>query len=107
MNLKEELLGSIYRCGLEEPLPIQQRAILPCIVGHDVVIQCPLGTGKTTSVLITILQQINTSLNKCQALILTPTRKLAKKIKKVSLVFTITFSNFYNTTLFLGGYCFQ
>lgn len=60
-------------------------------MGHDVVIQCPPGTGKTTSVLITILQQINTSLNKCQALILTPTRKLAKKIKKVSLVFTITF----------------
>jgi len=86
MDLKEQMLSSIYGRGFEKPLPVQQRAIMPCIMGHDVIIQSPCGTGKTTSVLITILQKIDTSLNECQALILTPTRDLALKIQKVRLV---------------------
>jgi len=83
------LLRGIYEYGFQKPLDIQQRAIMPCIMGHDVIIQSPLGTGKTTSVLITILQLIDTSLNKCQALILAPTRELALKIQKVKFVYLI------------------
>lgn len=30
MNLKEELFGSIYRCGLEEPLPRYSTSVLFC-----------------------------------------------------------------------------
>jgi len=91
MNLKEELLRGIYEYGFEKPLAIQQRTILPCIKGHDVIVQAQSGTGKTTSVLISILQQIDTNLNECQALILAPSRKLALQIQKVNFVFMITF----------------
>lgn len=93
MNFKEQLLLGICKYGLENPTPIQQRAILPCIQGHDVIVQAQSGTGKTTSVLISILQQIDTSLKECQALILAPSRKLAQEIHKVNLVFVITFVN--------------
>jgi translation initiation factor 4A len=87
MGLKAELLRGIYVFGFEKPSAIQQRTILPCINGHDVIVQAQSGTGKTTSVLISILQNIDTSLNECQALILVPSHKLAQQIEKVILIF--------------------
>lgn len=95
LNLKKELLRGMCEYGFEKPLDIQERAFLPCIMGHDVIIQSPPCTGKTTSVLITILQNIDTSLNECQALILTSTHKLTKKIIKVNLVL-----NFYDYSIY-------
>lgn len=43
MNLKEELLRGIYAYGFEKPSAIQQRAILPCVKGHDVIAQAQSG----------------------------------------------------------------
>lgn len=43
MNLREELLRGIYSYGFEKPSAIQQRAILPCIKGHDVIAQAQSG----------------------------------------------------------------
>ncbi|CAG2122735.1 unnamed protein product, partial [Medioppia subpectinata] len=85
MNLREELLRGIYAYGFEKPSAIQQRAIIPCIKGMDVIAQAQSGTGKTATFSIAILQQIDTSLNECQALILAPTRELAQQIQKVVL----------------------
>ncbi|KAJ9576938.1 hypothetical protein L9F63_006464 [Diploptera punctata] len=83
MNLKEELLRGIYAYGFEKPSAIQQRAIIPCVKGHDVIAQAQSGTGKTATFSISILQQIDTSNHECQALILAPTRELAQQIQKV------------------------
>lgn len=83
MNLKEELLRGIYGYGFERPSAIQQRAILPCVRGRDVIAQAQSGTGKTATFSIAILQQIDTSILDCQALILAPTRELATQIQKV------------------------
>jgi len=74
---------SIY--GLEKLSAIQQRAILPCIKGQDVIVQAQSGTGKIATFSISILQQIDTSFNECQALILAPTRELAQQIQNVNL----------------------
>lgn len=83
MNLKEELLRGIYAYGFEKPSAIQQRAIIPCVKGLDVIAQAQSGTGKTATFSISILQQIDTSVKECQALILAPTRELAQQIQKV------------------------
>lgn len=83
MKLREDLLRGIYAYGFEKPSAIQQRAILPCIKGHDVIAQAQSGTGKTATFSISILQQIDVSLKECQALILAPTRELAQQIQKV------------------------
>lgn len=85
MNLKQELLRGIYAYGFEKPSAIQQRAIIPCVKGHDVIAQAQSGTGKTATFSISILQQIDPSLNECQALILAPTRELAQQTQKVVL----------------------
>ena len=131
MNLKEELLRGIYAYGFEKPSAIQQRAILPCVKGHDVIAQAQSGnlhfrlkyfakknsttqlhrflttiliisgTGKTATFSISILQQIDTNLNECQALILAPTRELAQQVRV--LLFIFIFINIVKT-LYL---CFQ
>ena len=85
MNLKEELLRGIYAYGFEKPSAIQQRAIVPCIKGLDVIAQAQSGTGKTATFSIAILEKIDTGLRECQALILAPTRELAQQIQKVNL----------------------
>ena len=38
MNLREELLRGIYAYGFEKPSAIQQRAIIPCIKGIEIVL---------------------------------------------------------------------
>ncbi|CAF4035879.1 unnamed protein product [Rotaria sp. Silwood2] len=85
MNLREPLLRGIYGFGFERPSAIQQRAIKPCILGHDVIAQAQSGTGKTATFTISILQRIDVNFKDCQALILAPTRELAQQIQKVVL----------------------
>jgi len=83
MNLREELLRGIYSYGFEKPSAIQQRAIVPCCKGIDVIAQAQSGTGKTATFSISILQQIDVTLPKVQGLVMAPTRELASQIHKV------------------------
>ncbi|XP_046854524.1 eukaryotic initiation factor 4A-I-like [Xenia sp. Carnegie-2017] len=83
MNLREDLLRGIYSYGFEKPSAIQQRAIIPCCQGRDVIAQAQSGTGKTATFSIAILQQIELEYTKPQALVLAPTRELAQQIQKV------------------------
>ena len=84
MGLKEELLRGIYGYGFEKPSAIQQRGIMPVLAGHDTIAQAQSGTGKTATFSIAVLQTIDSKINKCQALILAPTRELAQQIKNVA-----------------------
>jgi len=83
MNLNPELLRGIYGYGFERPSVIQKAAIPSILKGPDVIAQAQSGTGKTATFAISILQQIDTSLHSCQALVLAPTRELAQQIQKV------------------------
>jgi len=83
MKLKEELLRGIYAYGFEKPSAIQQRAIVPCLKGLDVIAQAQSGTGKTATFAISVLEKIDIRLQETQALILAPTRELASQIQKV------------------------
>ncbi|CAJ0583868.1 unnamed protein product, partial [Mesorhabditis spiculigera] len=83
MNLKENLLRGIYAFGFEKPSAIQQRAIVPCTTGRDVIAQAQSGTGKTATFSISILQRIDEKDPQVQALVMAPTRELAQQIQKV------------------------
>jgi translation initiation factor 4A len=56
---------------------------MPMIAGRDTIAQAQSGMGKTATFVIGILQNIDTSVRKVQALILAPTRELAQQIQKV------------------------
>jgi len=77
MGLKENLLRGIYSIGYEHPSPIQRKAIVPCIQGHDVICQGQSGTGKTATFSTAVLERVDSSKVTTQAIILSPTRDLA------------------------------
>jgi len=83
MNLREDLLRGIYAYGFEKPSAIQQRAIVPCTKGRDVIAQAQSGTGKTATFSISVLQMLDVGNRQVQALLLAPTRELAQQIQKV------------------------
>lgn len=77
------LLRGIYGYGFENPSPIQQRAILPIIERRDVIAQAQSGTGKTGAFTVAALHLVDPSIKETQALIMAPTRELAKQIQDV------------------------
>jgi len=81
--------------GFERPSAIQQRAIMPVLKDRDVIAQAQSGTGKTATFSISVLQKIDHTQNKCQALILAPTRELAQQITKV----VMALGDFLNITV--------
>jgi len=83
MQLREDLLRGIYAYGFEKPSAIQQRAIIPCVKGRDVIAQAQSGTGKTATFSISVLQMLDVANRQVQALLLAPTRELAQQIQKV------------------------
>ena len=70
-------------CSFERPSAFQKRAIVPVIKGHDMAGQSYAGLGKTSALVISILQKLDFSMNEAQALILVPTRELAQQTQKV------------------------
>eukprot|EP00695_Tsukubamonas_globosa_P003182 TRINITY_DN507_c0_g1_i1.p2 TRINITY_DN507_c0_g1~~TRINITY_DN507_c0_g1_i1.p2 ORF type:complete len:396 (+),score=221.26 TRINITY_DN507_c0_g1_i1:100-1287(+) len=85
MKLKEDLLRGIYAYGFEKPSAIQQRGIMPAVLGKDLIAQAQSGTGKTATFSIGALQRIDEKIPETQAMILAPTRELATQIQKVVL----------------------
>lgn len=83
MDLRDDLLRGVYGLGFEYPSPIQQKAILPAIQGHDIIAQAQSGTGKTATFSISVLNRIDLDLLRCQALVLSPTRELAHQTWRV------------------------
>jgi len=84
-DLNPQLLRGIYAYNFEKPSHIQQRAILPIMRGHDVIAQAQSGTGKTGAFGVATLQAIDLDPKKTdvQALVMAPTRELAKQIRDV------------------------
>jgi len=78
MNIKKLLLDGMYKYGFNKPNLLQKKIIVPIISGKNIIIQSDSGTGKTTSIIITAINQINyTTEAYCQIIILTPNRESA------------------------------
>jgi len=101
MGLKEELLRGIYGYGFEKPSAIQTRAIIPVTTGRDVIAQAQSGTGKTGAFSIGLLEKIDVSKPNLQALVLLPTRELAKQVHDV--VTALSKNLGLKTVLAIGG----
>lgn len=66
--------------GILEPTPIQEKSIPQILKGEDIVGKAQTGTGKTLAFLLPIFENIDVSNKNIQALIISPTRELAKQI---------------------------
>ena len=83
LDLKPELLRSIYSHGFEKPSPIQSKGIAPIKEGRDVIAQAQSGTGKTGCFTVGALSRVDVQENSSQILIMAPTHELAQQITSV------------------------
>jgi ATP-dependent RNA helicase DDX6/DHH1 len=69
--------------GFEFPSPVQEEAIPKTLAGQNIIAKAKNGTGKTAAYAIPLIQRLDVSLNKIQALVLVPTRELAMQTSLV------------------------
>ena len=82
LGVREDLLHGITEMGFESPMPVQEK-VIPVLLGdevRDVVALEQTGTGKTAAFGLPVIQRIDTSIRRPQALIIAPTRELCLQI---------------------------
>ncbi len=80
LGLNSEFVQAVEKMGFSEPTPIQKSAIPFMLEGRDVIGQAQTGTGKTAAFMLPLLQRLGPSSKHVQALVLAPTRELAKQV---------------------------
>jgi ATP-dependent RNA helicase DeaD len=81
LGISDEILSAVEDMGYTQPSPIQTQTIPLLLEGNDVIGQAQTGTGKTAAFGIPIIDLVDTSINKPQAIILCPTRELAVQVE--------------------------
>ncbi|MGD0807688.1 MAG: DEAD/DEAH box helicase [Anaerolineales bacterium] len=79
-DLPEKLRQGAARAGWSELMPVQARAIPYLLARRDMLIQSRTGSGKTGAYLLPILSLVDPSRALTQALVLVPTRELARQV---------------------------
>jgi ATP-dependent RNA helicase DeaD len=79
-DLPGPLRAAVARAGWPELMPVQAQAVPYLLAGRDLMVQSRTGSGKTGAFLLPILDRVNTRQATCQALVLAPTRELAKQV---------------------------
>ena len=81
LGISAALLQAVHELGFEHPMPVQE-AVIPLLLADrtDIVALAQTGTGKTAAFGLPIIEQINVTNKKPQALILCPTRELCLQI---------------------------
>jgi superfamily II DNA/RNA helicase len=84
LSLDPRLLRSVQHLGFVKPTEIQNEAIPAVMVGRDLIVSSKTGSGKTLAYLLPMMQRLlkSRALTKqdARALILAPTRELAKQV---------------------------
>uniref|UniRef100_A0A1I8Q043 RNA helicase n=1 Tax=Stomoxys calcitrans TaxID=35570 RepID=A0A1I8Q043_STOCA len=80
-RLNKELLEGINICGFKTPLPVQIHCLKPLIKRRHIIINSQVGSGKTTAIVISILQSLDISRPETQVLCLTLTPENALEIQ--------------------------
>ncbi|MEI6315916.1 MAG: DEAD/DEAH box helicase, partial [Syntrophus sp. (in: bacteria)] len=81
LRIDKRILKAITEMGFETPMPVQEE-VIPFLLQEtrDLVALAHTGTGKTAAFGIPIIQKVDPSSPKTQALILAPTRELCMQI---------------------------
>ncbi|MEJ8678763.1 DEAD/DEAH box helicase [Plesiomonas shigelloides] len=90
LNLVAPLLQTLTQLGYHQPTPIQQQAIPLILQGQDILASAQTGTGKTAAFALPIIQQLleQPVAKAPRALILVPTRELARQVQDNMEAFT-------------------
>ena len=78
LGVEENILSAVNDLGFVAPMPVQEK-VIPILLEAktvDIIALAQTGTGKTAAFGLPLIQKVDTSLNKIQYLILSPTREL-------------------------------
>ena len=81
-QLSDAQKEAVQRSKWTKLMPVQARAIPYLLAGRDMMVQARTGSGKTGAFLLPMLERLDPKRNECQALILVPTRELAKQVSQ-------------------------
>ena len=79
-SLPVSIQDAVQTAGWNSIMPVQKKAIPYMLDGRDIIVQSRTGSGKTGAFLLPLFDIIDHSLPQTQALILCPTRELARQI---------------------------
>ncbi|MBU0476021.1 MAG: DEAD/DEAH box helicase [Bacteroidetes bacterium] len=82
IGIEKNILTAIEELGFENPMPVQEKVIPHLLSDNkaDIVALAQTGTGKTAAFGLPLIQRVDTSSNKTQHLIISPTRELCLQI---------------------------
>ncbi len=100
-DLAPSLRQAVGRAGWTDLMPVQARAIPHLLAGRDVMVQSRTGSGKTAAFLLPILDRVDPRRATCQALVLAPTRELARQVGRDAKV--LAGSSGMRTAVVYGG----
>jgi ATP-dependent RNA helicase DeaD len=81
LNISSEIIDNLNSEGIEKPTKIQVKSIPKILEGKDILAESETGSGKTLAFSLPIIENIESE-NRVEALILSPTRELAKQINE-------------------------
>lgn len=82
LKLKSELLSNLSEIGYTEMTPVQARALPKLLTGADVLARAKTGSGKTAAFGLGLLNKLDATSYRVQALVLCPSRELADQVAK-------------------------
>ncbi len=81
-QLSEPIAAGLKRAGWAELMPVQARTIPYLLAGRDIMVQSRTGSGKTAAFVLPMLERLDLQKAETQALVLVPTRELAKQVSE-------------------------
>jgi ATP-dependent RNA helicase DeaD len=79
-QLPQNLREAAARAGWTSLVDVQARALPYMLAGRNLMVQARTGSGKTGVYLLPLLARLDPSRSICQALVLVPTRELARQV---------------------------
>jgi ATP-dependent RNA helicase DeaD len=79
-QLQKPLQDAAVRAGWTSLVPVQARALPYLLAGRNMMLQARTGSGKTGVFLLPLVTRLDQTRPVCQALILVPTRELARQV---------------------------
>lgn len=84
-NFDNKMLEAIEKIKFTHPTLIQERVIPKILKGENIVAQSETGSGKSHAFLLPLIYKVDVEKDHPQAVILAPTRELAKQLHKMTL----------------------
>lgn len=82
LKLNPSLIENLSSLGYQAMTPIQAQSLPDILAGKDVIAQAQTGSGKTAAFSLGLLEKLDVSNFRIQALVLCPTRELADQVAK-------------------------